>query len=234
MFFHNKSSLSESRLLFGATDFHSHLLPGVDDGVRTMEESLQILAEYETYGIREVWLTPHIMEDMPNETDKLRERFAELQSAYTGPIELYLAAENMLDNLFEERLEKGDLLPLGKEGNHLLVETSYFNPPMDLQALLSRIRSAGYYPVLAHPERYAYMEKEDYRQLKEQSIKFQLNLFSLVGYYGPYVRKQAEWLLKNGMIDLFGTDTHSLTMFTQAIHLKQLHRSMTNRLITSE
>lgn len=83
----------------GRTDWHSHILPGVDDGVQTVEEALQILAEYERLGIREVWLTPHIMEDIPNTTALLRERFIELQALYIGPIILHLAAENMLDNL---------------------------------------------------------------------------------------------------------------------------------------
>lgn len=119
--------------LIGFTDYHSHILPGVDDGVQTMDESLEILRLYEEQGIKSVWLTPHIMEDIPNTTAHLRDRFAELQAAYTGGVQLHLAAENMLDNLFEERLGKNDLLPLGENGDHLLVETSYFSPPMGLK-----------------------------------------------------------------------------------------------------
>ena len=97
----------------------------------------------------------------------------ELNAAYQGNIILHLAAENMLDNLFEERLAKNDLLPLGNEGKHLLVETSYFNPPMGLNNILLRIKSKGYVPVLAHPERYVYMDAGDYRQLKEMNVMFQ-------------------------------------------------------------
>ena len=160
-------SLKESGIFEDFTDCHSHILPGVDDGVQTMEEALEILRLYEELGIKSVWLTPHIMEDMPNTTTHLRERFAELQAAYTGNVELHLAAENMLDNLFEERLGKNDLLPLGGNGDHLLVETSYFNPPMGLNNILLRIKAKGYHPVLAHPERYVYMGESDYRQLKE-------------------------------------------------------------------
>ena len=88
-----KRTLATSGLLRGLTDCHSHLLPGVDDGVRSLDESLQILAEMESAGIRKVWLTPHVMEDMPNTTERLRERFARLQDAYTGPVRLALAAE---------------------------------------------------------------------------------------------------------------------------------------------
>lgn len=180
----------------GFTDWHSHILPGVDDGVQTIEEALQILAEYERLGIKEVWLTPHIMEDIPNTTCHLRNRFTELQVAYGGHVTLHLAAENMLDKLFEERLEQNDLIPLGKDGKHLLVETSYFNPPIGLQNILLRIKAKGYYPVLAHPERYLYMEDDDYKRLKSMNIKFQLNLFSLHGLYGKDIQKKAYKLKK--------------------------------------
>lgn len=163
-FFKKRTSLKDSDIFRGFTDWHCHLLPGVDDGVQTMEESLRVLSLYEQLGIGEVWLTPHIMEDMPNTTQGLKERFAELYATYQGNITLHLAAENMLDNLFEERLKKNDLLPLGKDGKHLLVETSYFNPPMGLNNILLRIKSKGYVPVLAHPERYVYMDEDDYKQ----------------------------------------------------------------------
>ncbi|MDE7335811.1 MAG: capsular biosynthesis protein, partial [Muribaculaceae bacterium] len=102
---------SKSVSLDGLTDWHSHILPGVDDGVETLEESLEILAGYEELGIRQVWLTPHIMEDLPNTPAKLRARFEQLCQAYSGPLKLHLAAENMIDNLFLQRLEADDLLP---------------------------------------------------------------------------------------------------------------------------
>ena len=164
--FSKKYSIASSGILQGLTDWHCHLLPGVDDGVRTMEESLQILSSYEQHGIKEVWLTPHIMEDIPNSTALLRTRYSELKTAYSGPIILHLASENMLDNLFEERLQQGDLLPIGDDGRQLLVETSYFNPPYGLHDILKRIKSKGYFPVLAHPERYIYMGQKDYQQVQ--------------------------------------------------------------------
>lgn len=213
LFFKKNISLRDSGIFRGFTDWHCHLLPGVDDGVQTMEESLQILSLYEELGISEVWLTPHIMEDMPNRTEDLKERFVELNAAYQGNITLHLAAENMLDNLFEERLAKNDLLPLGKDGKHLLVETSYFNPPMGLKNILLRIKAKGYYPVLAHPERYVYMDGNDYRQLKDMNVLFQLNLPGIVGMYGPDVKKKAEGLLKSGLYNLTGSDTHRLSVW---------------------
>ena len=207
--FHKTTVLSRSGLLKGMVDCHSHLLPGVDDGVQSMEESLQILREMEQQGIRRVWLTPHIMEDIPNETLALQRKFWELLQQYRGAVELKLAAEYMLDNLFEERLEKEDLLPLEEGKRYLLVETSYFNPPMDLLTVLQRIQKKGYYPLLAHPERYAYMQMKDYQVLKENQIDFQLNVPSLAGLYGKHVQKKAEDLLKAGMYARIGCDIHS-------------------------
>lgn len=164
------------------------------------------------WGGMEVWLTPHIMEDMPNTTTlHLRERFAELRTAYKGKMALNLASENMLDNLFEERLNKNDLLPIGKDGRHLLVETSYFNPPMGLQNILLRIKAKGYFPILAHPERYVYMSKSDYQQLRSMNIQFQLNQFSLLCSYGKEVKKKALMPQKLRVYDYVGTDLHRLT-----------------------
>ena len=145
-------SVSSKGILQGMTDCHSHLLPGVDDGVRTAEESLRILEEMERQGIRKLWLTPHIMEDIPNTTDALKTRFRMLCESYRGNIRLELAAEYMLDNLFVRRLEADDILPLHEEKRYLLVETSYFNPPMRLLSMLKHIREKGYHPLLAHPE----------------------------------------------------------------------------------
>lgn len=203
--------LQEAGLMEGFTDWHSHILPGVDDGIPDMEKSLEVLDAYEKMGVKEVWLTPHIMEDFPNETSMLRQRFAELSLEYDGHIKLHLAAENMLDSLFEERLETNDFLPLGEEGKHLLVETSYFSPPMNFDELIDDIKHAGYYPVLAHPERYRYMNEDDYERLKRRGVLLQVNMMSLVGMYGGTARKKAEWLLKKGMIDLTGSDLHRLS-----------------------
>ena len=202
--FRKKQTLKESGFFRGFTDWHCHILPDVDDGVQTMDE---------------VWLTPHIMEDMPNTTQHLRARFVELQSAYQGNIALNLASENMLDNLFEERLNKNDLLPIGKAGKHLLVETSYFNPPMDLQNILLRIKAKGYYPILAHPERYLYLNESDYQQLKSINVQFQLNQFSLLCLYGKEVKKKALMLQKLRMYDYTGTDLHRLNTLNRAICL---------------
>ena len=192
--FNKKISIGASGILAGATDYHSHILPGVDDGVESMEEALRILAAYEELEIKELWLTPHIMEDIPNTPEKLQARFAELRGAYKGNIALNLAAEYMIDNHFQGILKNKELLPIGTKGNHLLVETSYFSSPIRLHETLKQIKAIGYYPILAHPERYMYMDTDDYLELKKEDIKFQLNILSLGGYYGThcFVRTKRE------------------------------------------
>lgn len=229
-FFKKRVSLKDSGIFDGFTDWHSHILPGVDDGVQTMDESLEILHLYEELGVKTVWLTPHIMEDIPNTTAYLRERFAELQAAYDGRIELHLAAENMLDNLFEERLENNDLLPLGKSGDSLLVETSYYNSPMRLNDILLRIKRKGFFPVLAHPERYNYMDQNKYRELIELGVKFQANIPSLVSAYGSVPYKKLEWLLQENLIDIWGTDTHHFNAFSNIILEKTLKQSFVKKI----
>lgn len=227
-FFNKKTTIKESGILHGATDHHSHILPGVDDGVETMEESLRILAKYEELGIKALWLTPHIMEDIPNTPEKLQVRFAELRGAYKGNIVLHLAAEYMIDNNLHKLLnnlncpsfQRGtsnaesiaegvrNLLPIGTKGNHLLVETSYFSSPIRLHETLKQIKAIGYYPILAHPERYMYMDTDDYLELKKEDIKFQLNILSLGGYYGNTAKKKAEWILNKGFYNIIGSDLH--------------------------
>ncbi|MGN0282616.1 MAG: tyrosine-protein phosphatase [Prevotella sp.] len=209
MFF-GKKKLSETGIFNGLTDCHSHLLPDVDDGVKTIEDTLHILDILEEQGVMRLWLTPHIMEDIPNTTNHLKEVYQSVKNAYKGNIELFLAAEYMLDNLFLQRLAADDLLPLRQERDFLLVETSYFSSPMNLHSILERIMKKGYYPMLAHPERYEYMSMSDYSELKSMNIHFQLNIPALVGSYGPHVQSKAEMLLKKGYYDICGNDIHSL------------------------
>ena len=208
MFF--KTTIEESGLFRGYTDWHSHLLPGVDDGIKNFDDALHILRRYEELGVSRVWLTPHVMEDFPNRPADLRQRFDELMAKYSGTIQLRLGSENMLDCLFERRLESGDLLPITDDGDHLLVETSYFSQPVNFWELIDLIQCRGYHVVLAHPERYRYMERRDYIRLKEQNVKFQLNVPSLSGFYGRQAHDNAKWLLSKGFYDLSGFDLHSV------------------------
>lgn len=228
--FASKRSIAQAGLLDGLADWHCHLLPGVDDGVKKIDETLALLDRYEQLGARRLWLTPHTMEDMPNTPQGLRQGFDELLRAYSGPLTLSLASEHMLDNLFDERLAAGQVLPIGPGGRHLLVETSYFTAPYDFYGKLDAIRSAGYFPVLAHPERYEYMDDAEYARLAGQGIPFQLNLFSLAGMYGEGAAVKAHRLLKKGMYSLAGTDTHSLRQFEWGVNAPCLKSSDIARL----
>ena len=93
---------------------------------------------------------------------------------------------------------------------------------MGLSNILLRIKTKGYVPVLAHPERYVYMDENDYRTLKEMNVMFQLNLFSLVGAYGTGVRKKAGWLMRNGFYNLAGSDTHNLAVLETILYKQRL------------
>ena len=207
-FIGGKKSLLSGDALRGAVDHHSHVLPGVDDGIRTMEDALAVLEYEASVGIKTLWCTPHIMEDVPNTTAALKERFAQLKDAYNGPIELHLAAEYMLDNLFEDRLSAGDLLTM--DDDVVLVETSGMASPYDLNGTLARIMSCGYRPLFAHPERCRFLMEKDYERLRQMGVMLQLNLGSLAGYYGNTVRKKAEWTLSKGLYNVFGSDCHRL------------------------
>ena len=218
--FSKKHNLKEIGVFQGLTDCHSHILPGVDDGVKTMDESLAILDRYEQLGMKTVWLTPHIMEDVPNKTDDLRARFETLLQNYKGGLTLHLGAENMIDNLFEERLKDGDLLTVGSEHDRLLVETSYFTPPYGFYDILETIKTKGLFPILAHPERYIYMSEKDYDRLKSMGVLFQMNLFSLVGLYGERAKKVAGELLKKGFYDYAGTDIHTIRILNHCLEEK--------------
>ena len=206
----NKVKVKDSGLLEGFRECHCHLLPGVDDGVKELHETLKILELWQSLGVKEVWLTPHIMEDIPNKTLELKHKCEELKTLAPKDITLRLSAENMMDNLFLQRLEQRDLLPIGQDRQHLLVETSYYSPPMDMHRFFIRIKESGYIPVLAHPERYQYMDMSTYKMWKEKGVLLQLNVPSLVGAYGPEVQYKTEKLLNKGMYDYCGTDTHSM------------------------
>lgn len=230
--FRSKTALEDIDLFKGFTDWHSHILPGVDDGIPDMESALGVLERYEQLGISTVWLTPHVMEDIPNTTAALRQRYEELMLAYHGPVKLNLAAEYMLDNGFKEKLSNDDLLCIGPpDSRMLLVETSYFNPPMGLYDIIARIRESGYKPLLAHPERYLYMDNSDYERLLSMGVQFQCNITSLTGVYGNDACQKFLTFLANGWIKVLGTDIHRLGSFNHAIARKCIsgkHRKLLN------
>jgi tyrosine-protein phosphatase YwqE len=205
-FFSSRKSLIDSGLLIGCTDSHSHILWGVDDGVRTPEESLTVMKFLEGTGLKTLWLTPHTMEDVPNTTEGLKKRFEEFKAKYTGPVEVHLASEYMLDNGFNRHLADKDFLLHGED--MVLVETSTVFPPIDFWDVLEKMMKAGYRPLIAHPERYVYLNLPDYEKLFKMGCRFQLNIPSLVGVYGQTVQTKALAMLDKGWYCMAGSDCH--------------------------
>lgn len=230
--FNKKQSLQTSGVLEGCTDRHSHILYGVDDGAKTLEDSLSVLEYLESVGIKDLWCTPHIMEDLPNTTEQLQMIFQELQQAYKGSIRLHLAAEYMLDSVFEQRLKSEDLMTM--EDDILLVETSTIAEPYDLAGMLQQIMSAGYRPLFAHPERYRFLTEKDFDKLYNMGVKFQLNLGSITGYYGETAKTKAEFILNKGMYSVFGSDCHRLSSIKQQYERESLSKAIVKQLKSIE
>ena len=212
----------DAGLLKDAVDNHSHILYGLDDGVKTQEDSLAILHWLEEQGVSEVWCTPHVMEDVPNTTEGIRTRFGDLQAVYDGGLKLHLAAEYMIDTLFEERLAQRDLLEHGEEV--VLVETSAIAPPINLWTVLDRMLKSGYRPLVAHPERYRYMEPDDYKELHNMGCLLQMNLPSIVGFYGESARQRALYLLDKGWYRMVGSDCHRFKAIQAQYSAKELKK----------
>ena len=176
------------------------------------------------------------MEDIPNRPVDLEKRFRELTAAYDGSVELRLGAENMMDQLFVERLDADELLPVGDKGDSLLVETSYFTPPANLFAIIDSVFSAGYFPVLAHAERYVYMDDNHYDRLHGRGVRMQLNLLSLSGNYGKAVTEKAHKLLDRGYYDRVGSDIHRYAQLETLSNLaegKKYHQKVMNLISAS-
>lgn len=212
MFFNKKLAFTD---LFSDdfVDIHSHLLPGIDDGSKNLEQSILMIEKMRTLGIKHFITTPHILGEVyPNTPEIIHEKLQlvkeELIKKNITDVTIFAAAEYMLDDNFYRLLQEKNLLTL--KDNYLLVELSFFNLPLNLADLLFEIQLAGYQPILAHPERYVYWQKKYsmFEILKNQGVLFQLNLLSLTKHYGKEVYKTAEYLIKNNMIDFVGTDTH--------------------------
>lgn len=221
MFFFRKKNTTTvppaDLLAFMLTDIHSHLVPGVDDGVPDVETSLHFIEQLQAMGIRKIVTTPHVMMDRyPNSAGTLTDPYRQVQQELArrnNSLPFHFAAEYYLDEQFVPLMQQ-PLLTIS--GNMVLVEISFMSAPPQLAQWLFDIQAAGYQPVLAHPERYGYYHANisQYEQLKQQGCLLQLNLLSLTGYYGKHVQQAAEKLMAAGLPDLIGTDLH---------HEKHLH-----------
>ncbi|MFK5890095.1 MAG: histidinol phosphatase [Flavobacteriaceae bacterium] len=197
----------------GYTDIHSHLLPGIDDGAKTLEDSLNLIRQFKTFGVTNLITTPHVMGQVwPNTPGIINQKLDTLKQALKdeglSDINISAAAEYLLDDNFITLMKSKKLLTL--KDNLVLVELSYFNPPSHLFEILFDMQVAGYKPVLAHPERYTFYHNdvEKYDTLKKAGCLFQLNLLSLTKHYGEKVKATAHYLLKTGYYDFAGSDVH--------------------------
>jgi len=194
-------------------DIHSHLLPGIDDGAKDIEDSISLITKMRSYGIKNFITTPHILGDVyPNTPEIIKDKLGLVQKTLKEKgltdISIRAAAEYMLDEQFSEILKANNILTL--KDNIILVEMSYFNAPYNLYEILFEIQLKGYKPVLAHPERYIFYHNdfENFYKLKKAGCLFQLNLLSLTEQYGKGIQKTAHKLIKENLYDFVGTDTH--------------------------
>lgn len=201
--------------LEGFVDVHNHILPGIDDGAATVEESIGLVRGFGEFGLTKFVATPHIMHNVyPNTPETINEALEELRSALMDngirDVSVEAAAEHMIDDNFEAILEKGEIMKLRKE--HILVEMSFLQAPINFDQAIGKITSKWMFPVLAHPERYKFLHQRmrKYAGFREQGILLQLNLLSLCDYYDKDVQKMALKLLDEGLINFVASDVHRL------------------------
>lgn len=213
-FFSKKLPLVENLEQF--VDIHNHILPGIDDGAGTVEESVALVNKFISFGINRLIATPHIMNDYyPNSRKSIEAALLDLKAGISAAgitdFQISAAAEYMMDQSFLELLSKEPLLCL--KDQYVLVEMSYFQPPINLKEILFQLQTRNYKPVLAHPERYAFFHSKDlkhYKELKDRGCFFQINLLSLTGHYGRNIQEIAYELIRRNMIDFIGTDAHQM------------------------
>lgn len=208
-FFKSKSEKELPRLL---TDIHSHLLPELDDGVKTWEEAIEVIRQLEKLGYSRLITTPHIMTDLyRNDPVAIRSKVEMLQKLLKEKgiaVELEAAAEYYLDEYLLQQVNlEADLLTFGSK--FLLFETNFITEPFQLKTFIFKVSTQGYKPVLAHPERYQYMTLEKAEDLKDRGVLFQVNIPSIIGYYSKPIQSMAFKLIDKGWVDFLGSDCHN-------------------------
>lgn len=213
-------------------DIHSHLIPGIDDGAQTMDESIAMLAKFESLGYRKVITTPHIMSDyFKNSPETILpglERLRETKEKLNLKIEVEAAAEYYYDETLLAKLQKKEkLLTFGD--NYVLFEFSFHSEPPEPEKLFFELLTQGYKPVVAHFERYLFLKNniDSVYKWREEGVNIQLNLNSLTGHYGPQIKKQGEQLIDAQQIDFVGTDCHRidhLLLLEENLRLPYIHK----------
>jgi len=199
---------------------HSHFIPGIDDGAKTLEDSVNLIRRMHELGYKKLITTPHIQHDFFRNTPEIilsgLEKVRAALKSENIPVQLEAAAEYLLDDGFEEKAAGGNLLSFSDR--YILVELSYFNPNPNLKTFVFNLQVDGYKVILAHPERYTYWFSDfsKYEDLKNRGVFFQVNLVSLAGFYPDPVKKMAEKLIDKEMIDFVGSDMHNMN-YMQAL-----------------
>lgn len=211
-FFKKKELKKDTTLNYDSikVDMHSHVLPGIDDGAKTIEESIILIKKMMDLGIKKVIATPHIMADYYKNTAETIGAALDLLRSELKKQEIDLpveaAAEHYFDETFEARIDDRKLMTMGD--NYVLFEFSFLNRPLNDVAVIQKMIQLGYKPILAHPERYSYMNIEQLTGLHNMGCNLQLNTISLTGYYGKDVRKKAEDIINNQLVDFISSDMH--------------------------
>lgn len=217
------------------TDVHSHLVPAIDDGSKSIDDSVNMITQLHSLGYKKLITTPHIMGDgYRNTPDTILGGLEKVKSALADNqlnVEMAGAAEYYLDYDFERKLDNEKLLTFGK--NYLLFEISYMNPPDNLYHVIFKMQTLGYKPVLAHPERYNFWHKEfdKYDAFIDKGVLLQMNINSLSGYYSISTKKIAEQMIDKKMISFVGSDCHHMghvNLMKEVVfepHLQQLIES---------
>ncbi len=200
------------------TDMHSHLIPGIDDGSKTLDETIAILYKFKELGYKKVITTPHIMSDFYRNTPEIILNGLEIVKGELNRIQLEIeieaAAEYYFDETLFQMLENESFLTFGDK--NVLIEFSFSAAPQEHEKLFYEMRIKGYRPVIAHFERYLFYHGsiEQAKLWREKGMLIQMNINSLFGHYGPSVKKQAEMLIDSAQIDLIATDCHRLEHLT--------------------
>ncbi|WP_183567205.1 tyrosine-protein phosphatase [Mucilaginibacter sp. SP1R1] len=191
-------------------DMHSHVLPGIDDGAKTPQDSVILIRKMMELGIKKIIATPHVMIDFYRNTPETINNALEILKAELVKenidIPIEAAAEHYFDETFEARVTEGKLMTMGD--NYALFEFSFINQPPNAISVIQKMNDMGYKPILAHPERYPYLDLEQFKNLHNWGCNFQLNTISLTGYYGKESKKLAETLIDNELIDFISSDMH--------------------------
>jgi tyrosine-protein phosphatase YwqE len=213
------------------TDVHSHLIPGIDDGSVSLQNSIELIRGLNELGYTRLITTPHIMSDFYRNTPEIILRglndVREAISAEGLNVQIDAAAEYYCDHDFELKIGKEKLLTFGD--NHLLFELSYLNPSDNFDTVTFKLQLEGYKPVLAHPERYPYWYQsfDKYTQIRDKGVLLQVNIASIAGHYGTVAKRIAERLIENNMVDILGSDMHKtshIEVYKRALKEPALHR----------